>query len=308
MNRVGRIGIRIDEHHLNLAPIARVNEARGVETGNSVICCESTSGEDEAGKTVGDRDSKPRRDPRPSASRFENHVVGRDQIGSGVTRMRVDRQCSIRAPRRRDFDHVAPYLLCALVTVAALCRGYPRCTVLAWMDLEMTGLDPSVNVIIEIATLVTTDELEIVAEGPDLVLSASEDDLARMDDVVRKMHSESGLLTKVEASTLSLQDASAATLEFLESHIPQRGRSPLCGNSIGVDRRFLAVQLPELDEFFHYRSIDVSTVKELCKRWSPALYGRKPVKVGSHRALDDVRESVGELRFYRDNFFRLGER
>ncbi len=172
----------------------------------------------------------------------------------------------------------------------------------------MTGLDPRVNVVVEIATIVTTDELEIVAEGPDLVVAASADDLAKMDDVVRKMHTESGLLSKVEASTLSISDATAQTLEFLRKHIPQKGRAPLCGNSIGVDRRFLALQLPELDEYFHYRSIDVSTVKELCKRWSPVLYGKRPVKVGAHRALDDVRESVEELRFYREQFFRVGER
>lgn len=184
----------------------------------------------------------------------------------------------------------------------------PSVIVLAWMDLEMTGLDPQVNVVIEIATLVTSDDLEVVAEGPDLVVSASPADLEKMDDVVRKMHTESGLLTKVEQSTLSLADASTETLEFLRQHIPQNGRAPLCGNSIGVDRRFLAAQLPELDAFFHYRSIDVSTVKELCKRWSPALYGRKPVKTGAHRALDDVRESVEELRFYRDHFFRLSAR
>jgi oligoribonuclease len=176
------------------------------------------------------------------------------------------------------------------------------------MDLEMTGLDPQVNVVIEIATLVTTDELEIVAEGPDLVVAASAANLAQMDEVVRKMHTDSGLLAKVEASTLSLTDACVQTLEFLRQHIPQTGRAPLCGNSIGVDRRFLAAQLPELEAYFHYRSIDVSTVKELCKRWSPALYGRKPVKTGAHRALDDVRESVEELRFYREHFFRLGER
>lgn len=176
------------------------------------------------------------------------------------------------------------------------------------MDLEMTGLDPQVNVIIEIATLVTSADLEIVAEGPDLVAAASTEHLEKMDDVVRKMHTESGLLAKVEVSKLSVADIGAATLEFLQSHIPKPGRAPLCGNSIGVDRRFLAAQLPELEAYFHYRSIDVSTVKELCKRWSPALYGRRPVKAGAHRALDDVRESVEELRFYRENFFKVGER
>lgn len=173
------------------------------------------------------------------------------------------------------------------------------------MDLEMTGLDPARNVVIEIATLVTEDDLSIVADGPDLVVAASSDDLERMDEVVRKMHTDSGLLAEIEASTLSLAEAGSKTLEFLREHIPESGRAPLCGNSIGVDRRFLAAQLPELDAYFHYRSIDVSTVKELCKRWYPALYGRAPEKAGAHRALDDIRESVAELRYYRDNFFRL---
>ena len=176
------------------------------------------------------------------------------------------------------------------------------------MDLEMTGLDPTHNVVIEIATLLTDDDLEIVAEGPDLVVAASPADLERMDDVVRKMHTDSGLLAAVQESTLSLEEAGKATLDFLRKHLPESGRVPLCGNSIGVDRRFLSVQLPELDIFFHYRSIDVSTIKELCKRWYPALYGRAPKKAGSHRALDDIRESVGELRYYRENFFRLPDR
>jgi len=175
------------------------------------------------------------------------------------------------------------------------------------MDLEMTGLDPLHNVVIEIATLVTDDNLEVVAEGPDLVVSASSEELEAMDEVVRRMHTDSGLLAAVQASTLSLEEAGKRTLAFLSEHLPEPGRVPLCGNSIGVDRRFLAVQLPRLDAFFHYRSIDVSTIKELCKRWYPALYGRAPKKTGSHRALDDIRESVLELRYYRDNFFRLPE-
>jgi oligoribonuclease len=173
------------------------------------------------------------------------------------------------------------------------------------MDLEMTGLDPSHHVIVEIATLVTDDVLEVVAEGPDLVVGATPEDLEKMDEVVRKMHTESGLLSAIESSALTLADAGAATLEFIRLHVPQPRRVPLCGNSIGVDRRFLSRQLPEIEEYLHYRSIDVSTVKELCKRWYPTLYGHAPKKVGSHRALDDIRESVTELRYYRDNFFRL---
>ena len=173
------------------------------------------------------------------------------------------------------------------------------------MDLEMTGLDPERHVIVEIATLVTTDTLEIVAEGPDIVVRASGEQLAQMDEVVRKMHTTSGLLEAIEASTTSLEEAGEATLAFLRTHVPEAKRVPLCGNSIGVDRRFLRHQLPAIDEHLHYRTIDVSTVKELCKRWSPALYGRAPKKAGAHRALDDIRESVAELAYYRDNFFRL---
>jgi oligoribonuclease len=173
------------------------------------------------------------------------------------------------------------------------------------MDLEMTGLDLDRHVIVEIATLVTDDELNILAEGPDLVIGANSAQLEAMDDVVRKMHTESGLLAAIESSTITLEDARAATLAFLKEHSPEPHRVPLCGNSIGVDRRFLLRYLPEIDDYLHYRSIDVSTVKELCKRWYPSLYGKAPRKVGAHRALDDIRESVIELAYYRDHFFRL---
>lgn len=167
----------------------------------------------------------------------------------------------------------------------------------------MTGLDLDRHVIVEIATLVTDDELNIVAEGPDIVIATSEEDLGAMDDVVIKMHTESGLLTEIKKSTIALQDAGAATLDFLRQHAPGPRKIPLCGNSIGVDRRFLQRYLPQIEDFLHYRSIDVSTVKELCKRWYPSLYGKAPQKAGSHRALDDIRESVAELAYYRDNFF-----
>jgi oligoribonuclease len=178
---------------------------------------------------------------------------------------------------------------------------------LVWMDLEMTGLDPTRHVIVEIATLVTTDDLEIVAEGPDLVVAATDEQLAQMDDVVREMHTTSGLLEAIKASSTSLEEAGAATLAFLRSQIPEPKRVPLCGNSIGVDRRFLRHQLPAIDEHLHYRTIDVSTVKELCKRWNPSVYGNAPKKAGAHRALEDIRESVAELAYYRDRFFRLPE-
>jgi oligoribonuclease len=176
---------------------------------------------------------------------------------------------------------------------------------LVWMDLEMTGLDPERHVVVEVATLVTDDDLRIVAEGPDIVVGASEEQLAEMDDVVRKMHTESGLLDAIAASTTTIEQASELTLAFIRTYVPEPRRVPLCGNSIGVDRRFLRHYLPAVEDYLHYRSIDVSTVKELSKRWYPSLYGRAPKKAGAHRALGDIRESVAELAYYRDNFFRL---
>jgi len=172
------------------------------------------------------------------------------------------------------------------------------------MDLEMTGLDPARHVIVEIATLITDDELQLVAEGPDLVIHASPEQLAGMDNVVRKMHTDSGLLAQIEASTVSLADAGAATLEFIKQHVPAARTVPLCGNSIGTDRRFLATQLPAVEEYLHYRSVDVSTIKELCRRWYPDVLANAPAKEGAHRALDDIKESVKELQYYRGTVFK----
>jgi oligoribonuclease len=172
------------------------------------------------------------------------------------------------------------------------------------MDLEMTGLDPGVHVIVEIASLVTDDDLNIVAEGPDLVIHQPPEAFAAMAEVVRQMHTSSGLLQEIERSTLSLGVAGALTLDFLKAHIPQARTVPLAGNSIGTDRRFLATFLPEVEEWLHYRSVDVSTIKELAKRWYPKSIGGAPAKVGHHRALDDIRESVAELRYYRETVFR----
>jgi oligoribonuclease len=176
--------------------------------------------------------------------------------------------------------------------------------VLVWIDLEMTGLDPARHVIVEIAVLVTDDELEIVAEGPDVVVHQPPEALAAMDDVVREMHTASGLLAAVKASQVDLAAAGRAVLDFVRAQVPQPRSVPLCGNSIGTDRRFLAAYLPELDEYLHYRSVDVSTVKELCRRWYPDAYHAAPAKDGTHRALDDIRESVAELRYYRSAIFR----
>jgi oligoribonuclease len=175
--------------------------------------------------------------------------------------------------------------------------------VLVWMDLEMTGLEPARHVIVEIATLITDDDLKVIAEGPDLVVHQDEAALAEMDPVVVEMHTRSGLLDKIRASTVDLDAAGAQTLAFIKEHVTEARKVPLCGNSIGMDRRFLAAYLPEIEEYLHYRSVDVSTIKELAKRWYPALSTMRPRKVGAHRAMDDIRESLAEMQYYRDNVF-----
>jgi oligoribonuclease len=176
--------------------------------------------------------------------------------------------------------------------------------VLVWMDLEMTGLDVSSDVIVEVATLITDDDLNIVAEGPDLVVATAASQLEAMDDFVRSMHTKSGLLAEIASSTISLEQAGATTLDFIRAHIPSPRTVPLAGNSIGTDRRFLAAQLPEIEEYLHYRSVDVSTVKELARRWYPESMKGAPTKAGGHRAMDDIRESVAELAYYRTAIFR----
>ncbi|MGZ8752198.1 MAG: oligoribonuclease [Acidimicrobiia bacterium] len=175
---------------------------------------------------------------------------------------------------------------------------------LVWIDLEMTGLEVARHTIVEIAVLVTDSELEIVDEGLDLVVHQAATALAEMDDYVRKMHTRSGLLPAVEASTLSLEAAGVQVLEYLARHVPNPGTAPLCGNSIGVDRRFLDEYLPTVDQYLHYRSIDVSSFKELCRRWYPEVYKGRPDKAESHRALGDIRESIEEMRYYRSAMLR----
>ena len=172
------------------------------------------------------------------------------------------------------------------------------------MDLEMTGLDPGRDVIVEIATLVTDDELAVVAEGPDLVVHQPAEAMVAMDDFVRAMHTRSGLLPLIEASTVDLADAGAQTLAFIKEHVPESRTVPLCGNSIGTDRRFLARYLPDIEDWLHYRSVDVSTIKELARRWYPDAIKGSPEKEGRHRALDDIKASVEELRYYREAVFR----
>jgi oligoribonuclease len=171
------------------------------------------------------------------------------------------------------------------------------------MDLEMTGLEPQRHVIVEIATIVTDDQLNVIAEGPDLVLHASTEQLGQMGDYVTEMHKKSGLLEAIKASSVTVADAEAQTLAFLTTHGVEKGEVPLCGNSIGTDRRFLQEYMPSLEAFFHYRNVDVSTIKELARRWQPDALESFGDKATNHRALDDVRESIAELVHYRETFF-----
>ena len=173
---------------------------------------------------------------------------------------------------------------------------------LIWIDLEMTGLDPTRDRIIEMATIVTDDQLTVIAEGPVLAIHQSDELLAGMDAWNRKHHGQSGLTERVRASTLSEAEAEAQTLAFLKQHV-KAGQSPMCGNSVWQDRRFLIGSMPKLDAFFHYRLIDVSTIKELAKRWRPELYSAFK-KHSKHEALADIRESIEELGYYRNCFLK----
>lgn len=174
---------------------------------------------------------------------------------------------------------------------------------LVWIDLEMTGLDVEVELIVEIAVIITDGSLDQLIEGPDLVLHAPEDVLARMHPRVRQMHVASGLLEAIRASDLGVEAAEAQVLDFVRAHVPQARTAPLAGNSVHADRAFLKRFMPSLEAYLHYRNVDVSTVKELVSRWYPAAFDARPRKKGSHRALDDIRESIEELRYYRSAVF-----
>lgn len=174
---------------------------------------------------------------------------------------------------------------------------------LIWIDLEMTGLDTQNDHIIEIATIVTDAQLNTLAEGPVVAIHQPDSIMSGMDEWNTRQHGQSGLTERVKKSQHSLRDAEAATLDFLKDYVPA-GASPMCGNSICQDRRFMAREMPELEAYFHYRNLDVSTLKELARRWRPeVLEGVK--KNGSHLAMDDIRDSINELRHYRDHFIRL---
>ena len=172
---------------------------------------------------------------------------------------------------------------------------------LVWMDLEMTGLEPDIEVIIEIATIITDSHLNIIEEGPALVIHQDDAILGRMDEWNQKTHSASGLIQKVKDSKMTIEKGEQITLDFIKKYVPYK-TSPLCGNTVGQDRRFLYKYMPRLSEYLHYRNIDVTSVKEVVRRWYPN--GRKmPKKSEEHKALIDIQESIEELIFYRDHFF-----
>ena len=174
---------------------------------------------------------------------------------------------------------------------------------LVWIDCEMTGLELGSDKLIEIAALVTDSDLNVLGEGVDIVIHAEDEALANMPEVVTRMHASSGLTEEVRASTVSLAEAEERVLAYVREHVPDVRGAPLCGNSIATDRGFLARDMPTLDEHLHYRMIDVSSIKELCRRWYPRIYFNQPEKGLAHRALADIRESIRELAYYRRTAF-----
>ena len=174
---------------------------------------------------------------------------------------------------------------------------------LVWIDCEMTGLDLGSDLLVEVAALVTDSELNVLGEGVDVVIGASAEQMERMPDVVREMHATSGLTDAVLSSTVTIQEAERRVLAYVKQWVPEPKKAPLCGNSIGTDRGFLTRDMPALDDWLHYRMVDVRSVKELARRWYPRAYFNAPKKGGGHRALADILESVQELRYYRAAVF-----
>ena len=223
-------------------------------------------------------------DTTGAAAAPENERNGMDQASEG-------------APRGVSAGHTADGQPLGTVFVSP---GRPDESRLVWLDMEMTGLHPDIDRIIEVAMVVTDSELNLLAEGPVLAIHQPDTVLDAMDKWNQSTHGKSGLIDRVRASTLTEAAAQGILLEFIRAWVPE-GKSPMCGNSIGQDRRFMARYMPELESWFHYRNLDVSTLKELARRWAPEVY-RSFKKRGAHTALADIQESIDELRHYRQHF------
>jgi len=174
---------------------------------------------------------------------------------------------------------------------------------LVWIDCEMTGLDLATDALIEVAVLVTDAELNMLGDGVDVIIATPEDKLAGMGDFVREMHTKSGLVDEIRASTVTMAEAEALIMDYVKTYVPEADKAPLAGNTIGTDRAFLARDMPVLEGYVHYRNVDVSTIKELARRWYPRAFHIAPAKAGNHRALADIKESIRELRYYRAAVF-----
>lgn len=177
---------------------------------------------------------------------------------------------------------------------------------LVWIDCEMTGLNLATDALIEVAVQITDGQLNVLDEGLDLLIPPSDEALAQMNDFVTDMHTKSGLLEDLKRASLSMAEAETQLLDHIKKYVPQSGKAPLAGNTVGTDRTFLARDMPELESYLHYRNVDVSTIKELAKRWYPSTFFNSPAKNGNHRALADIQESIEELRFYREAIFVSG--
>ena len=191
----------------------------------------------------------------------------------------------------------------AEATWAAAYPGGVSADRIVWIDCEMTGLDTEADALVEVACLVTDSELTVLGDGVDVVIRPPQEALDQMGDFVRAMHTESGLLPLLEGGT-TLEDAQRQVLDYIRQHVPESRKAPLGGNTVSTDRVFLARDMPELEAHLHYRIVDVSSIKELARRWFPRAYYASPAKTGGHRALGDIRDSIAELRYYREAVFR----
>lgn len=301
---IGGSWVGVHHHRLQLAPVMGIDEAGGVHQRDAVVQCEAAARKDEARPPHRNGDGDAGGHERTTTIRCQFGVLAGVEIHSRIPRVRGAGQWKPVIQSANAYLNHPHTIFTPARQSATIGPGNRVVSVLVWMDLEMTGLDPVDHVIVEIATLVTDDELNIVAEGPDLVVHQPAERLAVMDDFVTNMHKTSGLLELIHASTVSEAEAMTRTLEFIKQHSPEPGKIPLAGNSIRTDRSFLAKYMPEIENWLHYRCVDVSTVKELVKRWYPGLEHTRPSTGVSHRAMDDIRDSVAELRYYREKVFR----